>query len=601
MGKSIVFVFLFFISLSAFAGDETCWLFWGSCLGSPQSACDQYVTSCSGSGGTYIASSQYDGTVCYSAVHLCSNGAYFNGIIQQGPTLTCLNGYSVSGQSCICAYPKGVFNGQCQTCPSGSSVNFDTGECDRECPVGQEYVQEFDSCLLKCDLGKVRNEQGYCVANCDYSTQEELNDLCYDKCPVGTSRGADMECHCPSGQEYFGSQCVISCGKNEIRDSLGMCKPNCSQGEALINGQCVPSTCPDGQELQQGQCVDKPENPNCGEGEVSDQNGMCIPACESGAMIGGQCAEVNCPDSQHLENGKCVDKDGTISCPAGMRASADGKSCVALECPDGQVISYTLNKCVDDPNKRKCPVGQHLEGVLCVNDNNQNCPEHTHWEANCKKCVRNGSPIGVCGGVAGDMDGDGIPDSSDSDIDGDGIPNASDSDTDGDGIPNSSDSDDDNDGVPDLNDLTPQGPGTTNTNTKCVGPNCDDDGDGIPNKDDPDADGDGNLDDQETEKAGKPGSSLGDLYEPKGLTLTQAWYDFTVKVAYSPIVSASSAFFTVPYFSSSCPTWILPTTDFYPAITIDILCSNVVIMALQLAGLIVLIVAAWVAFRIAVL
>ena len=199
------------------------------------------------------------------------------------------------------------------------------------------------------------------------------------------------------------------------------------------------------------------------------------------------------------------------------------------------------------------------------------------------------------------MDGDGIPDSSDNDMDGDGIPNASDSDADGDGIPNASDSDDDNDGIPDNNDLTPQGPGTANGSVKCVGPQCDDDGDGIPNGQDPDADGNGINDDQETERAGKPGSPLGDLYEPTGRSLSSVWTDFSVRASQAPIVTAGSSFLSLSYYSANCPTWTFPATAFSDSFVFDYLCSASVTAGFKLAGIIVLLIAVWVAFKIAIL
>ena len=64
-----------------------------------------------------------------------------------------------------------------------------------------------------------------------------------------------------------------------------------------------------------------------------------------------------------------------------------------------------------------------------------------------------------------DVDGDGIPNASDPDVDGDGVPNASDPDVDGDGIPNASDPDDDGDGIPDGDDPTPTGPESTDGDT----------------------------------------------------------------------------------------------------------------------------------------
>lgn len=74
-----------------------------------------------------------------------------------------------------------------------------------------------------------------------------------------------------------------------------------------------------------------------------------------------------------------------------------------------------------------------------------------------------------------DLDGDGIPDTSDPDVDGDGLSNdyEGDYDVDGDGLPNYRDTDSDGDGIPDAEDPTPFG--TDN-------PDWDYDGDGIPNE-----------------------------------------------------------------------------------------------------------------------
>ena len=59
---------------------------------------------------------------------------------------------------------------------------------------------------------------------------------------------------------------------------------------------------------------------------------------------------------------------------------------------------------------------------------------------------------------AGDVDGDGTPNESDSDIDGDGTPNVTDPDIDGDGTPNATDLDIDGDGIANAGDDFPKGP-----------------------------------------------------------------------------------------------------------------------------------------------
>lgn len=84
-----------------------------------------------------------------------------------------------------------------------------------------------------------------------------------------------------------------------------------------------------------------------------------------------------------------------------------------------------------------------------------------------------------------DIDGDGIPNSSDLDIDGDGMPNDSDRDMDGDGVANFVDVDMDADGLANSDDYDIDGDGISNAN------DSDMDGDGVPNTPDADTDGDG--------------------------------------------------------------------------------------------------------------
>ncbi len=90
-----------------------------------------------------------------------------------------------------------------------------------------------------------------------------------------------------------------------------------------------------------------------------------------------------------------------------------------------------------------------------------------------------------------DTDGDGIGDSADMDDDGDGIPDAEDArplDTDNDGIDNRADSDDDGDGVSDEDDELPYD----------ASDSVDTDGDGVGNSTDTDDDGDGYPDSEDT-------------------------------------------------------------------------------------------------------
>ena len=229
-----------------------------------------------------------------------------------------------------------------------------------------------------------------------------------------------------------------------------------------------------------------------------------------------------------------------------------------------------------------------------------------------------------------DLDGDGVPNLIDTDRDGDGIPNGQDSspdgpgsgtdpkkydpsnDLDGDGIPNKNDNDRDGDGIPNASDPTPDGPGSAPTSETDL------DGDGIPNGQDGDVDGDGipNSEDKypfdggqgdgkkedKKEGAGESTSLEGfDLYESREKTFTDVWSTFTTAIQAAPIALAGHDFFRISAVSGSCQTYTASVPFVDTSITIDAQCSAEVAEGLRIAGLIVLMIAAWVAFKIALL
>ena len=113
--------------------------------------------------------------------------------------------------------------------------------------------------------------------------------------------------------------------------------------------------------------------------------------------------------------------------------------------------------------------------------------------------------------VTADQDGDGLVNGhpAETDIDGDGVPNSTDPDMDGDGIVNGSDPDVDGDGIVNGLDADVDGDGTRNSR-KEFGEDCaatvvvlddDIDGDGVPNDTDGDDDGDGVADEADADPA----------------------------------------------------------------------------------------------------
>lgn len=505
---------------------------------------------------------------------------------------TCDSGYEwLSGNQCV------------SPCGSGTVRNPSTQQCQAPCPAADTVHSEFESAPGEYHTGS------YCVNGCAVRS-EVVADICGSidfpgaECSMaghiftytGQMCGGDNPPPsgpinppgCTADKDLVGNLCMPKCAQGTARDGEGYCK--CSDPtKVTLNGQCSACT-----------------------GDSHAQNGVCVsdPTCSAGQeKLDHQCYD-KCPSGQYRSGStkRCV------SCASGTRLGTDPitgvEACVTLQCPDGQMVSYLQNKCVDDPNK-SCPVGQHKDGTNCVPDKPQECQVGQYWLPACARCVNSGEPIPQCSSLqnGGDIDGDGQPNNNDPDMDGDGQPNNTDPDKDGDGIPNASDS-------------TPGGPGTTAT-----GPGTNDiDGDGIPNDRDGDIDGDGvpnskdgtpngtgegagggegdcdpNTTNCDPTKAGEPAAGPGKLYEKKDLKFSDVWKNFTGEVKNAPIFRAGSSFFSVPSSSGTCPTWKLEATRFWDTITIDFQCSAAMADLLRVMGLCFLLGAAWTAFYIAFL
>jgi hypothetical protein len=91
------------------------------------------------------------------------------------------------------------------------------------------------------------------------------------------------------------------------------------------------------------------------------------------------------------------------------------------------------------------------------------------------------------------------------------------------------------------------------------------------------------------------------LYDKKTKTFADVLNAFGNTVRGSSIGAGVSAFFTISA-SGSCPQWVVPATDYTPAIALGpIFCSQAALWAYGIAGIAVLIACAWVAFGIAFL
>lgn len=93
-----------------------------------------------------------------------------------------------------------------------------------------------------------------------------------------------------------------------------------------------------------------------------------------------------------------------------------------------------------------------------------------------------------------------------------------------------------------------------------------------------------------------------DLYTKKSKTFEQVLNRFRTTVQAAPWYSGTASFFEVSIGGGACPNWVIPETEFTPAVSLaDVFCSSTALAVYGIAGLAVLTMAAWAAFRIAFL
>lgn len=93
--------------------------------------------------------------------------------------------------------------------------------------------------------------------------------------------------------------------------------------------------------------------------------------------------------------------------------------------------------------------------------------------------------------------------------------------------------------------------------------------------------------------------NYGDEYEPSTKTYFQILSGFVNRMGNSPLISAASNFFDIG-ISASCPIWTIPATWVFPSIPIDMQCSAAMDTVWLFVAPVLLLVASFIAFRIAV-
>jgi len=93
-----------------------------------------------------------------------------------------------------------------------------------------------------------------------------------------------------------------------------------------------------------------------------------------------------------------------------------------------------------------------------------------------------------------------------------------------------------------------------------------------------------------------------DLYTKKTRTWAQVLADFQTKLQQAPWYVSASSFFNVSISGGACPHWTVSATKWTPAMDAGVyVCSSSMMALYQTGGIVVMIVAAWAAFRIAFL
>lgn len=99
--------------------------------------------------------------------------------------------------------------------------------------------------------------------------------------------------------------------------------------------------------------------------------------------------------------------------------------------------------------------------------------------------------------------------------------------------------------------------------------------------------------------SGGSGASVGKLYTPSTDTAQSVVANFQAQVQQAPIASVATSFFSVGGTGGSCPTWTWAASDWNPEETFDFYCRPELGDLLDMARIVLLIVCAYTAFRIA--
>lgn len=268
-----------------------------------------------------------------------------------------------------------VITGKRDTCPVGTKLNLETGECDPYwdegggdvCDPGFHQDPKTGMCVpdeekpIVCEAGFHLGPDGKtCVAD------DEKPIVCDD----GFHLGPDGKTCVPDSEE---------CAEGfHLED--GICVPDddekCKDGYEKVNGVCVP-VCKEGyiRNLETGVCEKVTEDKPCPPGQVKNAEGKCVPIVTPPPPPP---PPKTCPTGYVLVNGACVPIPTTTAPTTGVSAEGEKIDPIYAGAMEDFDLFATLQELLADDSgkkdtkkdskkskdKTKMATGGHLDDLL---------------------------------------------------------------------------------------------------------------------------------------------------------------------------------------------------------------------------------------------
>jgi len=308
----------------------------------------QCVTKCSGF-------TSIDNKICYDK---CPEGQVFQTKSTRCQA-TCNANHFVKGQECFpCdagTFPSVDIKSCVFRCPNNQFLVLDSLKCYPFCPNNYKILVERNECALDCaDYSLLTSADGaLCVSKCPEG-QIEYGNSCYYDCPLGLIKNGD-KCveSCPEGTflSFDERICFVACSFPYYRSltdrkCVWSCPSNTYTNNFAENSRDCVKSCPDNL-------------------FTSYDDSSCLKECLEGQFthLSGKRCYTSCPLNLNVYVNYCYD-----TCPPNTILAIDGRNCIALRCPNGQVlIELPVRRCL-----LECPFNYINEKNVCKPINREN-------------------------------------------------------------------------------------------------------------------------------------------------------------------------------------------------------------------------------------